>query len=122
MKIDPYNHKERYLSWKEKTVVDIPKVSKANSILIKQYLSDMERGINVATGSVKGARSYTRLNSLRDKMVYFSKKFEEHFKINKVTEIDEEKLVGFISDMKNGTIKKEDGKTFQSVDIAFSDN
>ena len=55
-------------------------------------------------------------------MVYFSKKFEEHFKINKVTEIDEEKLVGFISDMKNGTIKKEDGKTFQSVDIAFSDN
>mgnify|MGYP001579160658 CR=1 FL=1 len=75
MKIDPYKHKERYLSWKEKTEIGVPEISKANSSLIKQYLSDMERGINIASGSTKGSRSYTRLNSLNDKMIYFSKKF-----------------------------------------------
>ncbi|MBU4086792.1 MAG: hypothetical protein KKB21_04425 [Nanoarchaeota archaeon] len=45
MKIDPYNHKERYEKWKEKTQSGIPEISEFNSSLIKAYLSDMERGI-----------------------------------------------------------------------------
>ncbi len=46
MKIDPYNHKERYLSWKEKTQDRISDVSKENSDLIKQYFSDMDQVMN----------------------------------------------------------------------------
>ena len=47
MKLDPYKHKERYLKWKELTQERIPSVSKENSDLIKQYLGDMEKGMEI---------------------------------------------------------------------------
>jgi hypothetical protein len=31
MKIDPYNHKEKYLNWKEKVKDGIPGITKENS-------------------------------------------------------------------------------------------
>ncbi len=46
MKIDPYKHKEKYLNWKEKTKESIEGISEFNYNIIKQYLSDMEKGIN----------------------------------------------------------------------------
>ena len=49
-KIDPHKHKERYLNWKEKTSDGIPDVSKVNSDIIKQFLKDMEMGLNIANG------------------------------------------------------------------------
>ncbi len=116
MKIDPYKHKDKYLHWKEKTREGIPSISRENSAIVKQYLGDMERGINIASGSSRGARSYTRLNSLCSRMTFFSKKFEELYNIKNITEINEEKIVEFFTDMKNGTIKKEDGGDFISVD------
>ncbi|MBU3912507.1 MAG: hypothetical protein KKE50_00280 [Nanoarchaeota archaeon] len=45
MKLYPYKHKERYLKWEEKTQSGIPEISEFNSSPIKNYLSDMERGI-----------------------------------------------------------------------------
>ena len=36
-----------------------------NSDIILKYLNDMEKGINISKGSTKGARSYSRLNSLK---------------------------------------------------------
>ncbi len=116
MKIDPYKHQEKYIHWKERTVHRIDGISKENSDLIKQYLSDMEKGINIASGSTKGSRSFTRLNSLRDKMIYFSKQFETIYHLTRVTEIDEEKIISFFSDMRNGIIRKKNGGVFQSVD------
>ena len=77
MKLDPYKHKERYLKWKELTQEGIPSVSKENSDLIKQYIGDMEKGINVSSESSKGPRGFNRLNTLRDRMIFFSKNFEE---------------------------------------------
>jgi len=68
MKIDPYKHKERWNRWKEKTTNGIPDISKKNSEIIKQYLHDMEHGLNVSAKSVKGGRSYIRLNTLREKI------------------------------------------------------
>jgi len=36
MKIDPYNHKERYLKWKKTVRKGIPNISKENSEIIMQ--------------------------------------------------------------------------------------
>ncbi len=86
MKIDPYNHKERYLKWREEVLKSrIPEISKENSDLILRYLDDMEHGINIAVASVKGSRSYIRLNTLRDKLNFFAKKFKEVYQIDNIT-------------------------------------
>lgn len=68
MKIDPYKHKEKYLNWKPKVKDGIPGISEANSETILQYLSDMEHGLNVSAKSVKGPRSFIRLNNLRQRL------------------------------------------------------
>ena len=49
MKIDPYKHKEKFLSWKEKVKNGIPGISKQNSDTILHYISDMENGLNVSS-------------------------------------------------------------------------
>jgi len=116
MKIDPYKHRERYFSWKEKVKDGIPEISRENSDLILQYVYDMEKGINISSKNVKGSRSFIRLNTIRDKMCFFAKKFKEIYGINKVTEIKEEQVISFFSDMKNGVIKKVDGGIYNSVD------
>ncbi|MDD5193772.1 MAG: hypothetical protein PHF67_04285 [Candidatus Nanoarchaeia archaeon] len=115
MRIDPYRHKEKFLNWKEKTENGITGVTKENSDLIIRYVVDMEKGLNVATGSVKGSRSHIRLNSIREKMTFFAKKFEEFYKVNCLTELDEDKVISFFCEMRNGTIKRKDGLAYQDV-------
>jgi hypothetical protein len=86
-KIDPYKHKQRYENWrKEVDKSGIPNISKYNSDLTLRYLDDMECGYNVARLSAKGARSFIRLNTLRQKLVFFSKKFKQLYGIDKITE------------------------------------
>ncbi len=116
MKIDPYKHKERYFAWKERSRDGIADISIENSDLIIRYLEDMEKGINIASESVKGSRSFIRLNTLRDKLVFFTKKFKEIYKVEKLVGISEEQVVTFFSDMKNGIIKKADGGNYRSVE------
>ena len=115
MKIDPYKHKEKYHSWQERVKEGIPKISKANSLIVLRYLNDMENGINISSKNVKGSRSYTRLNTLREKMVFFCKKFEERYKLDNITQISEEELLKFFSDMGKGVIRRNDGKAFMST-------
>ncbi len=95
MRIDPYNHKERYLAWKEKVKDGIPDISKANSDLILAYLRDMETGMNTALGNVKGPRSFIRLNTLREKLIFFSKKLKDKYALDKMTDITEEQICEF---------------------------
>ncbi|MCR4285061.1 MAG: tyrosine-type recombinase/integrase, partial [archaeon] len=76
----------------------------------------MEKGINVASKSVKGSRSFIRLNTLRAKLNFVSNKFRELYGLDKITDISEDQLVGFFSDMKNGVIKRLDGGEYLSVD------
>jgi len=116
MKIDPYKHKEIYLNWKKENELGIEGISKQNSNLIFKYLYDMEKGINISAVSIKGSRSFARLNSLKNRLTFFSKKFKEIYKIDDITKINEEQLLAFFSDMKNGIIKKFDGKSYKSVD------
>jgi site-specific recombinase XerC len=115
MKIDPYNRKESFLQWKAKTQKEILGISKINSDLILNYLNDMEKGLNVAVGSVKGSRSYSRLMSLKDRLLFFSRKFEELFQVDNIIKIKEEQLVSFFSDMQNGVLKRKNGQEFKSV-------
>ena len=115
MKLDPYNHKQRFLNWKENTIAGIPEISKKNSDLIRQYILDMENGLNVSISSSKGSRSYIRLNSLREKIVFFGRKFEEIYNIDNITLIKEDQLMIFFNDMKNGNIKRRDGKEYENA-------
>jgi len=76
----------------------------------------MERGMNISTGSKKGARSYIRLNTLRDKLLFFSKHFDKRFGIKRITEISEEQIHTFFTEMRNGDLKKQtDGGTYKSA-------
>ena len=77
MKIDPYNHKKKYLSWKNSIKGRIPNLSEKNSRIVLDYIFDMEHGINVASGSRKGARGYPRLNNLRQRAIFLINQFEK---------------------------------------------
>ncbi|HBG60708.1 MAG: hypothetical protein A2Y10_13090 [Planctomycetes bacterium GWF2_41_51] len=114
MKIDPYKHKEVFLKWKDKTTGDINGISKINSDIILQYISDMENGLNVSSKSMKGPRSFIRLNNLRQRMVFLAKYIEQHCNINLV-DLSEEQIIKFFNAMRNGTIKRLDGKCYKSV-------
>ncbi len=116
MKIDPYKHKERYIKWKESAMEKgIPDISKYDSDIILQYVNDMENGVNVASSSVKGARSYVRLNTLHQKLRFFALKFQELYNLSKITEISEDRLCCFFSDMRKGVIRKQNGQPYQST-------
>lgn len=114
MKIDPYKHEEKYLKWKSKTQHGIPGISRANSDIVLQYMSDMENGINISCKSVKGPRSFIRLNNLKQRMIFLAKKIENHCNVD-LADLDEKQIIMFFNAMRNGTIKRLDGKSYQSV-------
>ena len=115
MKIDPYKHKEKYYNWKEKCKDGIPDISKANSDLLHQFLRDMEIGINICIESKKGARSFIRLISLRDKLTFLMKKTNQIYNLEDITKITEEQILIFFSDMFNGKITKVNGGKYIAV-------
>ena len=115
MKIDPYNHEGRYRAWQEQVKNGIEGISEVNSKLILQYVSDMEHGLNVSIKSVKGGRSFIRLNTLREKMLFFARRFKIECGLDDFTKITEEQVILFFSKMRRGEIKRNDGKTYMSV-------
>jgi len=115
MKIDPYKNKERFEKWK--ILVQnrgIPDINPENSQLIVKYVLDMESGMNVSIGNKKGARSFSRLNNLAQRMIFLTKSFEKNG-IVKLTEITEEQLVNFFHEMRSGTMTRKDGEKYKSV-------
>lgn len=113
MKIDPYQHKERFHAWKESVSNGIPGISELNSKIILEYVFDMEHGLNVSCKNKKGSRSYTRLNSLRQRMIFMAKKFEEIYSLDDITKITEREIHGFFSGMRNGTMQRVKGGTYK---------
>ena len=57
MKVDPYNHEERYILWKESVKKGIPGISKENSDIILDYIFDMEHGLNISNKNKRGQKS-----------------------------------------------------------------
>lgn len=116
MKIDIFKHKERYLNWKEKAQdSQLKGLSKRNSDLVKQYVFDMEKGLNVALKSNKGARSYIRLNNLIQRLCFMARELERRYNLNCLADITEEIVMDYFSGMRNGSVKRKDGKEYQSV-------
>ncbi len=116
MKIDIYKTKERYLNWKKTAQnSNLEGISRENSDLIKRYVFDMENGLNVAIKCGKGSRSYIRLNTLRIRLCFLAKEFEQRYNLNNLANLTEEMLMSFFSSMRNGNIKRKDGKEYQSV-------
>jgi integrase len=115
MKIDPYKTKESYLKWKDGLEETIPNISESSSKLILRYLSDMEKGLNVANGSSKGSRSFIRLNQLRIRLPFLTKLFEKRFEGFDLAKAKEEEIFDIFNSMRNGTIKRADGKEYQAV-------
>lgn len=105
MKIDPYKHQERYILWKESVKNGIPELSEENSKIVLAYVFDMEHGLNISGKNKKGSRSYTRLNSLKQRMIFMCKRFEELYGTKYITKITERDLHIFFGGMRNGTIK-----------------
>lgn len=116
-KIDPYKHKERYNAWKEKIKKNpfIEGISKKNSELIIKYVLDMEIGLNVSVMSAKGSRTPTRLNNLKQRMIFIARKIEELYDIKDITLVQEEQIMEFFYKMRNGEITRIDGNTYASV-------
>ncbi len=116
MKIDPYKHKERYEKWRALAKEEgIPEVGKENSDLILQYIDDMEYGLNVSNSSAKGGRSPARLNTLKEKLIFFSRQFKEIYGITKVTYITEIQICRLFANMRKGEILTLRGKRFTST-------
>jgi len=115
MKIDPYKHKQKYTHWKDKINGRVPDLTQENSDLLLKFLNDMEIGINVAKGSVKGARSPIRLNTLRSRMIYLMKEFTKRYNYQILTQVSEESFHEFFSKMANGEIRKQDGTSYKAV-------
>jgi integrase len=114
MKIDPYNHKEKYLSWKNSINGRIPNLSEKNSRIVLNYVFDMEHGINVASGSRKGARGYPRLNNLRQRVIFLINQFEKRYGLTDITKTSERTLHEYFTGVRNGVITRLDGKPYKS--------
>jgi len=100
MKIDPYKHEERWFNWKARVCNGIPDISKINSKIILNYLTDMEQGINISSMSKKGARSFPRLNNLKQRMVFLAKEFQTRFSIDSLFQISEKQLHQYFNNMR----------------------
>src|SRR3989344_2813143 len=108
MKVDPYKSKQTYENWKD-LGAEIPDVLKANEKIIRQFIFDMEKGINVGVSNKKGARSHVRLNAYRHKLKLLAQLFEKNYK-KKFIDLTKEDCHEVFSQMKTGKIKRKDGK------------
>jgi hypothetical protein len=89
-------------------------LNKENSKILLAYLEDMENGLNISNVSKKGSRSYIRLNTLKTRLIFLAKEFEERYD-KSLLSISEKQLHEFFTSMRNGTIKKKNGKTYRAV-------
>jgi hypothetical protein len=52
----------------------------------------MENGLNVATSVKKGPRSYPRLNTLRQRIIFLTREFESRFNVTDLTKTEDKQL------------------------------
>ncbi len=114
MKLDVHGHKQRYERWRDSVKEEgETNLSKKNSDILIQFIFDMEMGINVSRKSVKGGRSYPRLNNLRQRLAQIMRMNEERG-VKDITKITEKKIAIFFRDIREGDIRRQDGKKYGS--------
>lgn len=115
MKVDFFKHENKYKNWKEDALENgVSGLSPSNSKLLLEYVQDMEQGLNVSKKSVKGARSYPRLNNIRQRLAQIMVMLQKKG-IKDITKVKEKEIVTFFNDMRTGVIKKKDGGIYASV-------
>lgn len=115
MKRDIYGHEDRYKKWKEEAVkLGVEGLTKKNSDLLIQYVSDMEIGVNISNKNKKGPRSYPRLNNLRQRLRQIMMMLQDR-KVGDLSKITEKEVMQFFSDMHTGEIKNKNGQKYRSV-------
>ena len=115
--VDPHNEKGKYENWKKNGKQ--LNTSKANINLISEYLEDMEHGHNVS-GYVMGGRSFSRLNALRVRLPKIAGFYEKLY--NKpLVECTRKEITNLFHQIRNGAIKKLDGKDYKSTDDFVKD-
>ena len=109
--IDPRKNKERYEKWNRR----IKGISKEDEALILKYIDDMENGLNVSPHVKKGARSYSRLNTLISRMTAITKIIEQNLGKTNLKELTEQDVHHIFTSMRKGKIRKADGEIYKST-------
>jgi integrase len=110
-KADPFNHKKRWLNWKNNLKLSTrygDKLSRINHDLIVEYLLDMETGYNSAR---RGKLSYIRLNTLRQRITWIL----ENMDIPDIRTATRRQVLSFFNKMQTGEITRRNGKKYRSV-------
>jgi len=110
--IDPYNHKKRLENWQKDK--QIKNTSKINEKLIIKFIDDMTIGVNISKASKKGARSPTRLNTLRQRLAFVIRELEKR-KIKDVRKTTAKDLHKLFEDMRSGVLKTRKGTPYKST-------
>ena len=114
MKVDVYKKESTFLNWKDRVQAEgIPGLSKANTDIVIQYILDMEAGRNVANGSAKGGRSYSRLCNLTQRMTWIARMLEQRG-VSDIRTCDERTALSLFSDMERGVLRTQNGTRYKS--------
>lgn len=116
MKRDPYNSKQNYERWIKSIEGKkaISGLSEINSQLLISFIKDFRIGINIPNKSVKGERSFIRLNHLRQKVIFVIKKIES-FGVLDIRKVSAEYLHRLFSEMRSGIISTRFGTPYKST-------
>lgn len=109
-KRDPYDCKEKWQNWIKDKPTILGTIDK-NSKLIILFLKDFDLGKNISKSSPKGERSPIRLLALKSRLTFFARYWNKK-DFTKLTKDDVHKL---FKDMREGKIKKENGKPYTST-------
>jgi len=110
-KIDPYNSRDKLDRWKKREIAGI---SPKNAQLIRDYIHDMERGINT-NGNIKGSRSAVKLLSLASRLKKIAEMYEKKFNKHDLTKATFQQVHDLFLDMQDGTINKATGEKYMDV-------
>lgn len=115
MKQDIYGHEQRFKNWKEHVSKNgEDSLTPKNSKLLLDYVFDMEVGNNVSHKSKKGARSFHRLNAVRQKLSRVFR-FLQQRNINDVSKLTDKEIQALFDDMRKGVLKTEKGTKYKAT-------
>jgi integrase len=107
MKRDGYDFNGRWEAWK-KNNKPVREIKKEDSVLLLEFLKDMELGLNTPLG-IKGKRTSGTLLNLAEHNIFFAKNFKKPF-----LKLAKEDLHKLEQDIDTGKIKKRNGQPFSA--------
>jgi len=114
-KVDVHNLEGRYKNWKARALQHGEEnLIKKNSDVLLKYVFDMEVGVNISNRSKKGARSYSRLYNIKNRLSQIIRWLEERG-VKDITKIKEKEVMDLFNDMRKGTIKNSKGEIYKST-------